>query len=246
MSSSQRHIQAALALLRKAGQRHDRYTLFSDCVEMCALSIANSVDAGGWELRETRYLDIAARYDRATLALFPAVLAEVAMALEDEPCDALGRIFTELEVHNSQRGQFFTPYPVCEAMARMALGDPEAARMLIAERGFITVLEPACGAGAMVIALAQALHAAGINYQRSLHVTAIDIDPRAVHMAYVQFALLHIPAELRIGNALSHEVSECWFTPAHVLGGWSARLAGTASPAARAAPSTSVHRTLFA
>ena len=86
-------------------------------------------------------------------------------------------------------------------------------------------MEPACGAGAMVIALAQAMLAADINYQRHLHVTAVDIDPRAVHMAYIQFSLLHIPAHVMVGNSLSNEVREHWFTPAHILAGWSARLA---------------------
>lgn len=56
--------------------------------------------------------------------------------------------------------------------------------------------------------------------------TAIDIDPRAVHMAYAQLSLLHVPARLIVGNALSGEIREQWFTPAHILGGW-ARLAST-------------------
>jgi len=38
----------------------------------------------------------------------------------------------------------------------------------------------------------QEIRDACINYQQHLHVTAIDIDPKCVHMAYVQFALLHI------------------------------------------------------
>ena len=52
----------------------------------------------------------------------------------------------------------------------------------------------------MVIALAEAMRAEGINYQRQLHVTAIDIDPRVVHMAYIQFSLLHVPAEVVVGD----------------------------------------------
>ena len=77
----------------------------------------------------------------------------------------------------------------------------------------------------MVIALAQAMRDIGHNYQRHLHVTAIDIDPRAIHMAYIQFSLLHIPAHLMVGNVLSGEIQDHWFTPAHILGRWTARLA---------------------
>ena len=80
----------------------------------------------------------------------------------------------------------------------------------------------------MVIALADTMLERNINYQSHLHATAIDIDPRAIHMAYCQLTLLHIPAHLLVGNSLSREVRENWFTPAHIIGGWNARL-----PAAR-------------
>lgn len=72
----------------------------------------------------------------------------------------------------------------------------------------------------MVIALAEALHRAGVNYQRALHVTATDIDLRCVHMTYVQAVLLHIPAEVQHGDSIRGEVWSRWVTPAHVLGGW--------------------------
>lgn len=90
--------------------------------------------------------------------------------------------------------------------------------------GFVTISEPACGAGGMVIACADALHDAGRNYQQSMHATCIDIDQRCVHMTYVQLSLLNIPAIVVHGNALSVEAWGTWFTPAHILGGWGARL----------------------
>ena len=223
MSPHDQHIKAILGHFQRASQRHDRYTLFSDCIEMIALSISNAVDARAFERREARYLEIAARYDRPTLELFPCILAEITMALETGPTDVLGEVFGALGIHNSDRGQFFTPYTVCQMMARVTLGDAETARARMAEKGFVEALEPACGAGAMVIALAEAMRAEGINYQRQLHVTAIDIDPRAVHMAYIQFSLLHVPAEVVVGDSLALEVRDRWFTPAHILGGWGAR-----------------------
>ena len=51
----------------------------------------------------------------------------------------------------------------------------------------------------------------------------MDIDRRAVHMAYIQFALLHIPAVILDGNTLSLEFRDVWKTPAHFLGDWDAR-----------------------
>lgn len=44
----------------------------------------------------------------------------------------------------------------------------------------------------------------GVNYQQT-HVTAVGVDIRAVHMAYLQLSLLHVPAIIIHGNSLSLE-----------------------------------------
>ena len=142
--------------------------------------------------------------------------------LEHEPTDVLGVLYHRLELHNEQSGQFFTPYPVCQAMAKMLVHD---AKQLVEEQAFIRAHEPCVGSGAMVIALAQALREEGINYQQCLHVTAIDLDILAVHMAYVHFTLLHIPAIIVHGDTLRAETYSVWRTFAHVMGFWDAKLA---------------------
>ena len=134
----------------------------------------------------------------------------------------LGVLYHRLELHNEQTGQFFTPYPVCQTMAKMLVHD---AKQLVAEQEFIRAHEPCVGSGAMVMALAQALREEGINYQQHLHVTAIDIDPLCVHMAYVQCTLLHIPALICHSDTLRGEVSSVWRTFVHTLGCWDAKLA---------------------
>jgi len=99
------------------------------------------------------------------------------------------------------------------------------AKHLGEKQEFIRAHEPCVGSGAMVIALAHALREEGINYQHKLHVTAIDIDTVAVHMAYVQCTLLHIPALICHGDTLRGEVYSQWRTFAHTLGFWDAKLA---------------------
>ncbi len=134
---------------------------------------------------------------------FPPLLGMLVECLEQEQTDVLGRLYHRLEIHNEQTSQFFTPYPVCLAMAKMLVHD---AKHLVEEKGFIRAQEPCVGSGAMVIALAQALREEDINYQQCLHVTAIDLDIVAVHMAYVQCTLLHIPAIILHGDTLRGEV----------------------------------------
>ncbi|RIV83719.1 MULTISPECIES: N-6 DNA methylase [Sphingomonadales] len=235
MGSADRHIKAICKLFDACQYRHDRYTLFSDFIEAAAISLSNSVDLTQSQARETRYMEIIGRYDRDVIDTFPRIFAEVTFAMEAETCDVLGRVFGELGLANAARGQFFTPYSICRMMATMTADSCPEDR--IAKEGFLTLCEPACGAGAMVIATCETLRDAGINYQRHLHVTAIDIDPRAVHMAYIQFTLLHVPAIVIIGDSLAGTTRELWYTPAHILGGWNAKLAARAKCHAADAPS---------
>lgn len=222
---STQHLKSIVKLFESCRYRHDLYTVFSDWCACAAISFSNAMDFQQREAREARYMEIIGRYERDVIDTFPKILGEVVMALEAAPQDILGATFHELELHNTARGQFFTPYELCRLMAKMTIGTAEDVQKTIGERGFITAQEPAIGAGATIIALAEAIKDLGINYQQHLHVAAIDIDPRAVHMAYVQFSLMHIPAHVIVGDTLRLEFREDWYTPAHIMGLWSGRLA---------------------
>jgi hypothetical protein len=185
--------------------------------------VSNAVYLPRRDEREKQYLEVVRRYDPATLQVFSENLGAVVMALDDKATDILGQVFHALELHNSARGQFFTPYSICEMMAKINIGSGDDVAAKLKRRGYIRAQEPACGSGAMVIALAEAMRDVGHNYQDCLHVTAIDIDRRAVHMAYIQFALLHIPAVILEGNTLSLEFRDEWKTPAHFLAEWDAK-----------------------
>ncbi|WP_060763807.1 N-6 DNA methylase [Pseudomonas fluorescens] len=223
-SSPAEHRKNLIRLLNANSHRHHLWDVFADFCEMGALAMSNSVDLAQRNEREKRYMSVIKKYEPSEVHRFPQMLAELTMAMEYGPDDVLGQVFGELELGNSSRGQFFTPYPVCKLMASQLFGDGADLRKRLDERGFITVNEPASGAGAMVIAIAEALGDKGFNYQRCLHVTAQDVDSRAVHMTYLQLSLLHIPAILILGNTLALEERELWYTPAHVMGLWRARL----------------------
>lgn len=210
--------------IERLSRRHDKWRVFSDFVEMAAISISNAVDIAQREPREARYMQIVKAYEPDEVAEFPKMLGELTLALERDQRDHLGAVFGELELANKWVGQFFTPQEVADLMGRMTFADFGGLADIIKERGFITLQEPAVGAGAMVIAAAKAFRDLGYNYQRQLHVTAIDVDDRAAHMAYVQLSLLGIPAKIVHGNTLTLEVRGVWYTPAHVFGFWNAKL----------------------
>lgn len=220
------HSQALLCLINETAHRWNPHQVFSDFVEMACLALSNAVDHGQYEAREARYLEIVGKYPREDVERFPRMLGQLTLALEQccltgEMDDVLGKVYMQAELGNDRTGQFFTPFEISRLMAGLQVGDGAHLR----ERGFIDLLEPTCGAGGMVIAIAEALQHAGFNYQRAMHATCIDIDARCAHMTYLQLSLLHIPAIVQHGNSLTDEVWSRWYTPAHVLGGWRRRLA---------------------
>ncbi|MCD9026818.1 N-6 DNA methylase [Luteimonas sp. BDR2-5] len=214
--------QALVRLIRQLARSRGPARVFADFVELASLAMSNAVDKTAFDVREARYHEISRGYTREEFARFPEMLGLLALAMKETGFDdVLGGLYMALELGNARTGQFFTPYTVSRMMTLMLLGnEPE-----LPPHGFFDVVEPACGAGGMVVAMADALKEAGVNYQRHLHVTCVDVDLRCVHMTYLQAALLHIPAIVVHGNSLSDEVWSCWYTPAHVLGGWGLRVA---------------------
>jgi len=78
---------------------------------------------------------------------------------------------------------------------------------LTGREGPITVCEPACGAGAMILSLAQACPP---EVRHRLRVTAIDISRTACDMTFVNTTLWGIPTRVIHGNSLSQEYWAAW------------------------------------
>lgn len=216
------HQKAMAALIDDNARRYHRWEVFRDFCELSAISLSNTVDAVHREAREARYLKIVGRYERPELERFAEMLGHLHESLQEAFHDALGSLFMAMELGDAWKGQFFTPYPVSRMMAAMSLGDVGP---VIAQRGFITVSDPAVGGGAMMIAAADVLQEAGYRYQDVLHVTAQDVDVTAVHMSYVQLALLDIPAVVIHGNSLTMEVRDWWVTPERATTTWERKMA---------------------
>lgn len=195
--------------------------VFTDWVEMSAIAIRNRVDSHGFDKREAQYEYLCSRYTAAEVAELARALSLVVTEMTANPRDILGETYMHLGISDKGHGQFFTPYSIARIMAEIQVDSMLAT---LNDQESITVYEPAVGAGAMLIATTMALRARGINYQQRLHVTADDISPTAVHMAYVQLSLLHVPAVIYRRNSITQETWDRWPTPAHVLGSWESRL----------------------
>jgi len=183
---------------------------FNDWLELifCAtskpfyISIGDQVRA---DKREAQYMQVVERTrDKSFIReVCPKLLALTVEALETHGHDFLGEVSSELEVLNPGSGQFFTPYPVSKMLAKMTF---ESTDNPIDERGYVTASEPACGAGGMVLALADVMLENGFNPTEHLFVSAVDVSRTAYHMAFIQLNLRAIPANVVWGNTLTMEV----------------------------------------
>lgn len=235
------HRKAMRKLLKSFTPRHRMWETFDAWTEATAYAIANRVtppDSPEWKAREDRYAQIKDRFGESAEDAFGEALAHLVEALALEPSDQLGLLASELEVLSLDgHAQFFTPFDVSVLLARLSLDDAEV-RKVITERGYITLSEPAAGAGGMVIAAAQVMRDMGLNPQTQMHATCWDVEATAAHMCYVQLALLHIPAVVVFGNTLTLETRGYFETPAHVWGLWRYRLARRDNEAPAPAPIT--------
>lgn len=164
---------------------------------------------------EAEYMKIvkACRHPLETMTDLSVMLGATGRALITEPVDFLGPVFTQLSADPGW-GQVFTPYHVSYMMAKMILGDVKAQ---LADRPYITLSEPACGVGGMVLAANAALRDAGLDVARQAHWWAQDIDYRAMSAAYIQLALTDCSAIVAHGDTLRLEIRMKTATPAACL-----------------------------
>ena len=130
------------------------------------------------------------RYSRAEGEEFGRLLGLYVDAAEAEPFrDILGEVFMRLDVKSAQAGQYFTPYCIAEAMARMSFSREDFER-LVAEKGEVTVCDPCVGSGVMLLAFAKVVHAElGRWGTNRLRLCGTDIDLRCVHMCRIQLRM---------------------------------------------------------
>lgn len=219
----------------KLCHRFNRHEVWQDFVWMTASAISNAVDHRHAEKREERYLTIIRKYTQDEAQVFPTLFALIVAGMEEDPDqDFLGELYMELELGNSNNGQFFTPYDVCKAMAKIAM-DADLVREHIHRQGYISINDPACGAGATLIAAAMVLKDMNVNYQQQAIFIAQDIDYTVGLMCYIQLALLGCAGYVRIGNTLTDPITgnvlfgdnkdSTWYTPMYFSQSWQVRRA---------------------
>ena len=221
--------QELLQIIQKLSQTHQTWQVWADLMSAiaCALSNAADPDKERVERREKEYAESIKRLG-GDVDIVARAYASIVMALETNPDqDFLGQIYMELNLGSHWHGQFFTPYSLCQLMAQTTMGG-ELLKAQVADHGYITVNDNACGAGATLVAAINHLHRMGIGQGQYL-VCGNDIDRVAAQMCYIQLSTLGAVGWVAITNTLSDPVTgdpiiptekpgqEFWYTPMYYL-----------------------------
>lgn len=151
------------------------------------------------ETNETLYLETIKPYSKDELNEFAKALGLLQLNILDHPySDIPGEFFTQY-ITKGQNGQFFTPEPICQFMAKITFDDRTTGKR---------VLDPACGSGRTL------LSAAKTNYRN--YFFGADNDITCAKMATLNFFLNGLKGEVSWMNSLSNE----WY------GGWHINMDG--------------------
>lgn len=204
--------------------KHSRWEIWEDFVTLTAIEISNSTDKVNATERTKMYQTIISKYSAKERDGMAEMLAEVVMGMEQNPDqDFLGELYMLCELGNDASGQFFTPYDVCRCMVEISGGSNPAAE----NAEFFSVSDPACGAGALLIAFANLCRRKNICYHDKVLFVAQDIDLIAGLMCYIQLSFLGCAGYVVIGNTITEPStaydrrgllpagpqSRIWYTP---------------------------------
>jgi type I restriction-modification system DNA methylase subunit len=196
-------------ILEILSRKNDTRRIFDAFTRFAACALAA-------QTREAEYLEEVKNWERPDLDVFAEALGALVNEMETKPFeDIIGGYYMEFALsHKGQQwnGEFHTPKTICDLMARMTLGDMES----MPAEGPITVCEPACGAGAMILSLGEACSP---EVRRRLRVTAIDINRTACDMSFINTTLWGIPTRIIHGNTLSNEYWSAW-SNIHYIAPW--------------------------
>lgn len=185
-----------------ARTKSSQLQVFADFCKIAACALAlNS--------REEEYHAIATCYTSDEMHEFSIAFSSLVNEMEEKPfTDILGDYYLEVASHSSKqaRGEFFTPPEISKLMARM-LFDVDAVKT----KGIpITVNEPACGSGGMVLAVAELFAPDSVDL---LRVTCQDINPLATDMCFINTTLWGIPAQIILGDTIRMTEINHWKNP---------------------------------
>jgi type I restriction enzyme M protein len=182
-------------IFNQIAYRHDFMRVFDDFLTLaiCCFSCGRMEDI---------YLSTIKGYSKDEIKNFSFLLGSLILDYEKRAdnagtwYDGLGDFFMENNSKFGQdaKGQFFTPVPVCDMIARMNFeGDNREERH---------ILDPAAGSGRMLIAFDRQ----DANFRFQNFYVAADIDSRCIKMCALNFCLYGLKGAIIHMDSLKMEI----------------------------------------
>ena len=183
-------ISSFKTIFEKAAYGSHYTKVFEDFLTVCICAFSQNISTGK-SFYENEYMRIIEPYKaNKTLKHLPELLAELILYMEEykdssQGNDLLGEFFQQ-EITHGRNGQFFTPFHICSFMGQIVSGE---------ETKNLRILDPACGSGRMLMAMAKNAIIPHFYY-------GVDIDPLCVKMSAVNLFLNGLRGEVICANAL--------------------------------------------
>jgi len=175
------------SIMEKLARRYGVSTVFSDFLTLviCAFSHGQM---------EKQYLETIKRYNKPEAYDFSEALASLVIEMTGDGSgmvDVLGKFYEE-NISHGHNGQFFTPQPVCDMMARMMGASGSGKR----------IADPACGSGRMLMAMAK------LNRHAMFY--GADVDANCAKMTAINLFLNGLFGEVAWMNSLTNKFYNAW------------------------------------
>ncbi|WP_226006040.1 N-6 DNA methylase [Natrinema salinisoli] len=191
-------------------QRYSRHNVFDDWLDLMLYAL---------QRRDDPYLEIVEQYDNdrpegnREIDYFTEAFAQLQQGMAATDADLLGVIYEAYGQSSDAFGQYFTPHNVSDAMAAMNLDDVDSTQY--SQDDPLTVADPACGSGRMLISAAQAIPddvEAAVFYGQ-------DKDPMCGKMTALNLCLFNVDGYAVLGDSLRVEARRLWQTRSSPFGG---------------------------
>lgn len=205
-------------LLSKIDFSKRMYEVFNDFCTLGCYSLALPFYP---EIAKQELKPVHDRYTKEQLVKMDEAFTLMVNEMETGNGDFLGEVYQQCELGSDKLGQFFTPFPVSEMIARISAG---SLKEEIEAKHFITVNDPACGSGGMLIAFRKAMIDQQCNPSRDAFFVGQDISDAAFKMCYIQLSLYGVGGKVIHGNTITMEIWRELYTPVYFLTDWQIRM----------------------
>jgi hypothetical protein len=169
----------------------------------CALAMRTEPDAAHAAALETRYVAVGRNFKdpQETMGYLSLLLNRLWLTIAQYKGDFLGEASQHPEMAVKQTTQYFMPYAKAVERAALLIAPDDLGRR-VARAHPITLLDPACGSGGMVIAAAARVESFVFDPREVLLATLISEDQLSLQMAFLQMWFKGIPAICIHGDSL--------------------------------------------